>query len=209
MESELASTIQYLKATQEGLLAQARGVDLNYYPPDGGWSAGQVLAHLIRTEKYLYPLFWTGGKLGLPQSLLNVINRVNISASKLAGMGFISNGEKIPEGMSNLTLQFKGRFKAPAFLKPGKRDYELEALLVKREKVRSRTLGLVSSVPFHRLATLRFSHPVLGSFTLLEFFVFLGKHEEWHTEQIKRILANQQVNQFSNSPDNSHATNAV
>src|SRR5437762_9254654 len=103
MESELASTIEYLKMTQQELLSQVHEMDLNYYPPDGGWSAGQVLAHLIRTEQYLYPLFWTGGKVGPPQSLLNVMNRVNISLSKLAGMGFISNGEKIPEGLSKLT----------------------------------------------------------------------------------------------------------
>jgi hypothetical protein len=45
-----------LTATERTLLAELKDVDLNYSPPTGGWSGGQVLAHLIRTERYFHPL---------------------------------------------------------------------------------------------------------------------------------------------------------
>ena len=46
-----------LTATERMLLSELDGIDLNYCPPSGGWSGGQVLAHLIKTEQYFHPLF--------------------------------------------------------------------------------------------------------------------------------------------------------
>lgn len=185
--NDLHSTLAYLQSTETQLLAQAREMDLNYRPPDGGWSAGQVLAHLIRTEKFMYPMFVTALKLLPSQTVLNVLDRVNVVMSKLAGIGFISNGEKLPQNLDDLNPNFKGRFVAPAFLRPAKKHHELASLMTAREKIRIRTLRVIRNAPADRLTTLKFSHPVLGKFTLLEFVLFLGKHEEWHTAQLNRI----------------------
>jgi DinB superfamily len=187
--NDLNSTLAYLQSTETRLLAQAREMDLNYRPPNGGWSAGQVLAHLIKTEKFMYPMFVTALKLMPSQAVLNVLDRANVAMSKLAGIGFISNGEKLPQNLDNLNPEFKGRFVAPAFLRPAKKSHDLASLIISREKIRIRTLRVIESVPFERLTTLKFSHPILGRFTLLEFVMFLGKHEEWHTVQLKRITA--------------------
>jgi len=101
---------------------------LNQYPPDGGWAADQVLAHLIKTEKYLYQLFSIVPKLIRSQKILDRLDWLNTAISKLAGMSFISSVKE-----------------------------------------------------------LRLSHPVLGNFSLFEFALFIGKHKEWYTEQLKRI----------------------
>lgn len=187
--TDLNSALAYLHTTEAQLLAEAREMDLNYGPPDGGWSAGQVLAHLIKTEKYMYPMFVTALKLLPSQAALNVLDRLNVIISKLAGIRFISNGEKLPENLDELNPAYKGRFVAPAFLRPAKKSHDLATLTASREKVRARTLRVIKSVPCERLTTLKFSHPILGRFTLLEFVLFLGKHEEWHTAQLKRITA--------------------
>lgn len=187
--NELRPTLEYLQSAQRKLLAEVKGFNLDYYPPNGGWSAGQTLAHLIRTEKTMYLMFWIGLRTGLSQSLFDVMDRVNTLLWKLNGMKFVSAGGPLPQNLSKLNPELKGRFVAPAFLRPRRKRFDFESLLAEREKVRARTLDLVTGAPFSRLAGTMFSHPVLGRFTLLEFVEFLGKHEEWHTEQIKRIKA--------------------
>lgn len=186
--NELSQILDYLDSTGRKLLAEIEAADLNLQPADGGWSAGQVFAHLIRTEKYFYPLFAFVPRVFPSQVFLEPLNQINVWLCKLAGMKFFGQGEP-PQGVGALDAKLKARFAAPAFLKPRRRYFELNSLLAEREKTRRRTLDAVTKADFSKLKELRFSHPVLGSFTLLEFVVFLGKHEEWHTEQIKRIRA--------------------
>ena len=125
--------------------------------------------------------------------MLALLDKLNIALCKLAGLKFIANGEQQPRGLESLNPDFKGRFVAPSFLRPGKKSYELETLLAKRTKVRQRTLKQMRRIGIERLQRLRFSHPELGPLTLLEMFKFIGKHEAWHTEQIKRLK--EQANQ--------------
>ena len=103
----------------------------------------------------------------------------------------MSLGDQLPEDFTQIPLStFRGRFTAPSFLKPRRRTYDFERLWAKREAVRAKTLTAIRQADFSRLKQLKFSHPVLGPFTLFEFATFLGKHEEWHVEQLKRIRAN-------------------
>lgn len=186
--SDLTELLTYLDSTQTKLLAELSNQDLNHYPAGGGWSAGQVVAHLIKTEKYLYPLFSFVPKLIRSQRVLDRLDWLNTAMNKLAGMSFLSLGDQVPKDFSKTEMStFRGRFKAPAFLKPRRKVYDLDGLLQKREAARAKTLAALNRADISRLKQLRFSHPILGSFTLLEFVIFIGKHEEWHTEQLKRI----------------------
>jgi hypothetical protein len=182
----LPELLRYLDTTNAALLERVDVARLNDCPADGGWSQAQVLAHLTRTETYFYPLFTVAPLLIRSQRVLDALNRLNIWLCKAAGMSFESRGDQ-PAGLTALSPQFKGRFFAPAFLKPRRRVYDWTELLASRERTRQRTLAALRRVDWTRLNALRFSHPVLGAFTLAEFVLFLGKHEEWHTEQIKRI----------------------
>jgi hypothetical protein len=186
-ENELAETLRYLETTQAQLLAHVQEPNLNRVPPDGGWTQGQVIAHLIRSERYFYPLFALLPKLARWPGLIGALDRMNVTLCKLLGMGFESQGDQPSAGLRQFTPQFKGRFFAPAFLKPRRKRYEWQALLAGRARTRRRTLAAIEKAGAAWLKELRFSHPILGSFTLLEFVLFLGKHEEWHTEQLKRI----------------------
>lgn len=187
-DNEMTELLAYLASTQEKLIAELNNLDLNHYPADGGWSAGQVVAHLIKTEKYLYPLFSFVPKMIRSQTMLDKFDWVNTAMSKLAGMSFLSLGDAVPRDFSKTDMaNFRGRFKAPAFLKPRRKLYDQDALLQKRNAARAKTLAALRRADLSRLKELRFSHPILGSFSLLEFVMFIGKHEEWHTQQIKRI----------------------
>ncbi len=191
MNNDLNELRAYLDSTQAKLLAELGNMDLNQFPNNGGWSAGQVVAHLIKTEKYLYPLFSFVPKLIRSQAVLDQLNWLNVALNKLAGMSFLSNGEQLPKSFQQLNPgAFGGRFTAPAFLKPRRKTYDFDSLWAKREAARAKTLAALERSDLSRLKQLKFSHPILGSFSLFEFALFIGKHEEWHTEQLKRIKAN-------------------
>ncbi len=187
---ELQPLLAYLETTEAKLLATVQVEQLNQSPPDGGWSPGQVLAHLIRAEQYFYPLFAWLPKLANARSLVCGLDWLNVRLCKLAGMGFVSLGDqpdKSGGALRQFTPQFRGRFLAPAFLKPGRKQYDWQDLLDARARTRARTLAAVRRAKLWQLQTVRFSHPELGPLSLLEFVLFLGKHEEWHTAQLKRI----------------------
>lgn len=187
---ELPALLAYLETTQAKLLACVQIKQLNAYPAEGGWSQGQVLAHLMRTELYLYPVFaWLPWLVQAPW-LVRALDRLNTTFCKLAGLGFVSLGDqpdKSGGALQQLSPQFRGRFLAPAFLKPGPQQHDWQSLLAKRAHTRARTLKAVRRAPLWRLQAVRFSHPEFGPMTALEFVLFLGKHEEWHIEQLKRI----------------------
>lgn len=192
--NDLTEILSYLNSTHNKLMSELNNQNLNLFPADGGWSAGQVVAHLIKTEKYLYPLFSFVPKLIRSQKLLDKLDWLNTLLSKMAGMSFLSNGDQLPKEFSQVQLDtFKGRFTAPAFLKPRRQMYNLDDLLKQRAATRAKTLTTLRKADVSRLKQLRFSHPILGSFTLIEFVMFIGKHEEWHAEQLKRIKANNKV----------------
>ena len=188
--SDLTELLTYLDSTETKLLTELSNQDLNHYPADGGRSAGQVMAHLTKTEKYLYPLFSFVPKLIRSQWVLDRFDWLNTAINKLAGMSFLSLGDQLPKDFTKTEMSsFRGRFKAPAFLKPRRKLYDLNDLMRKRAAARAKTLAALNRADISRLKQLRFSHPILGSFTLFEFVMFIGKHEEWHTEQLKRIKA--------------------
>ena len=187
LESELAELFEYLEKTDYKLRTELAGLELNQMPPDGGWSAGQILAHLNRTEQYLYPLFKFGPTLGSIPHLLEILDRLNLRLCKLTGMRFESNGAYQPPTLDNLSRGYPGRSMAPAFLRPKLRQYALDELLIERIDLRARTLQAVQDADPVKLSTLQFTHPILGRYSLVEFLFFIARHEEWHTEQLKRL----------------------
>lgn len=186
-ESELAELFDYLETTDRALRTELAGLELNQVPPDGGWSAGQVLAHLNKTERYLYPLFKFGPTLGSIPRLLEILDRLNLRLCRLAGMHFTRNGANQPPTLDTISRDYPGRFVAPAFLRPKRRQYALDELLIERLDLRARTLQAVQDADPIKLSTLQFSHPILGTYSLVEFLFFIARHEEWHTEQLKRL----------------------
>jgi DinB superfamily len=183
----LPEIFAFLECMDRALRKEMDGMDLSFSPATDVWSGGQVLAHLIRTEKYFYPLFRLIPKLKSVPWLIRALDRINIRLCKLAGMKLNANGEKKPEGLAGLRPGYNGRFVAPRFLRPGRTSDEPARLWTERQAVRNRTIGAIVRAGEDTLRHIRFSHPELGSLTLLEMVIFLGKHEAWHLEQLRRI----------------------
>jgi hypothetical protein len=65
----------------------------------------------------------------------------------------------------------------------------LDELMEWRRSIRDQSWRAISSVSEDALNTLSWSHPLLRSYTLMEFVQFLGIHERHHLPQIRRIRA--------------------
>lgn len=78
----------------------------------------------------------------------------------------------------------EGQFRAPVFLRPAAVTRSVEDLLAHRRRVRERTLRLISATDEATLNRLRWSHPLMGTMSLMEFAQFLGVHEHHHRPQL-------------------------
>ena len=149
--------------------------------PEGKWSAGQNLEHLIRAIKPLQPAF------GLPKFILKIFfgkaNRPSKSyedlvakyKSKLAGGGKAS-GPYIPP-----LVHFKNK----------------EALVKKYELQKQKLIRKTEKQKENELDKYILPHPLLGKITLREMLFFTIYHNEHHLEILKQREIPKKEHRFS------------
>lgn len=152
-------------------------------PPStpGQWTRAQILQHLIRTEQVMYPIWAVVPKFRSAPALLRLVDRSNAALWRAMGMRTV-----VEAGMLTPANATEGRFGAPIFLRPAAVRRSIEDLLTQRRRVRDRTLRAVRAADEATLNRLRWSHPLMGTMTLMEFARFLGVHEHHHRPQILR-----------------------
>lgn len=169
----------YLETSERTLLSALAEAGTRAAMPPGQWTPAQVLAHLNRTEVLMYPLWVVVPRLRGVPGLLRLVDRSNAALWRMMGMRtVVSVGRLTPANAA------EGRFHAPVFLRPGEPPRSIDDLLERRRRFRKRTLRAIAATDERALKTLRWSHPLLGSLTLLEFAQFLGVHEQHHRPQI-------------------------
>jgi len=164
---------------------RAAGAMFHHRPPGEEWSAADVLAHLIRTER-VYQLIWL---LVPPLSrwprLVEWLDRIDIRLWSAMGLRTV---EQPPGGRLIPANVRQGRFLAPGLLKPGS-DATIDRMLAKRLRVREQSLRIIARLPDRVLHEVRWSHPLFGKYTMLEWVEMMGMHDRRHTGQIERITA--------------------
>lgn len=178
----VADVRAYLEACDRALVAEARAAAETGSRP-GKWSATQIVDHLNRTEQVMYPMWALVPRLRAVPGLIRLVDRANAALWRGMGMAtVVSSGRLTPDNATS------GAFRAPAFLAPSAdRPGRLDELLERRHRIRGRTMRAVLATDEAVLRSLRWSHPLLGSYTLLEFAQFLGIHEQHHLPQIMRL----------------------
>ena len=175
---------RYLEESEHELLAElseARG--FLHQPVPSGWTIAQIVRHLVRTEQVMYPLWSLVPKLGRFPRLVETMDSANSALWRLMGMRTI---EKASAKLSAFNA-VEGRYRTPVFLRPLSGAGGYDELIEWRQRVRDRSLRAIASVDENTLNTLNWSHPLVGSYTLMEFAQFLGIHERHHLPQIQRI----------------------
>lgn len=178
----VADVRAYLDACDRALIVEARAA-AGKAPLTGHWSASQIVDHLNRTEQVMYPMWALVPRLRAFPRLVRLADRANAALWRGMGMAAV-----VPSGRLTPDNAESGSFRAPIFLAPSaERAGRLDALLERRRRIRDRTMRAVLATDEAVLNSLRWSHPLLGSYTLLEFAQFLGVHEQHHLPQIRRL----------------------
>jgi hypothetical protein len=176
----LAEVQGYLTESERALVAAFSGIGSSAVPATrGAWSRTQILQHLIRTEQVMYPIWAVVPKFRSAPALLRLVDQSNAALWRAMGMRtLVEAGRLTPANAA------EGRFEAPVFLRPAAVTRSIEDLLVRRRRVRDRTVRAISATEEATLNGLRWSHPLMGTMTLMEFARFLGVHEQHHLPQI-------------------------
>lgn len=180
----------YLTITEQRLLEELQlSREILDRPVPGRWTIAQIARHLIRSEQVMYPLWTVLPKLARWPGLIQKMDRSNVALWHLMGMRTV-----VPPSANVISAYAtEGTFRAPLFLRPAAKATDYARLIDTRRRTRERTLAAVAALDRDALDTLRWSHPEMGSITLMEMFRFLGIHEEHHLPQIQRIRAESQA----------------
>jgi hypothetical protein len=177
----VAGVRAYLEGCDRALLAELEAAPISDVRLSGRWTATQIMDHLNRTELLMYPIWTVVPRLRRFPGALRLMDRANAALWRGAGMSTV-----VPTSRLGPANAEEGRFRAPAFLRPSVTP-ALEVLLKRRTQIRGRTMRAIAAVDEVTLNRLHWSHPLMGSYSLMEFAQFLGVHERHHLPQIARL----------------------
>lgn len=173
MEKGLQQRFERLESTRRNVQARLEGHDrdrLNRPRADGGWSALQVLHHVVAAESGT--LQYTSKKMlggtSLPRA--GLLSRLRLLSLKAA-------------------LASPLRFKAPAVTAEVPAEIDPDELRAEWAEVRAGWETLLEGIPEEVLDRLVFRHTLVGLMGLPDTLAFMQVHLEHHARQVERVLA--------------------
>jgi len=155
------------------LLAHLQGHDrtaLNRPRADGGWSALQVLHHVIAAE---------AGTLGY-------VSRKMRGGTSLPRAGLVSRLRLLALQMANASPL---RFRAPGITADVPTEIDPDELLRGWDEARTEWRRLLEDFPEELLGRMVFRHGWVGLMGLSDTLGFLQSHLDHHARQVERLLA--------------------
>jgi DinB superfamily len=166
----LAPILEHLNRSRAHFLKTAREIPDKRWrdsPADGGWSAGEVIAHVVMVEAAI--IARSKKVLQVSPQPVPLLKKIHLPLS--------------------LTT-FRGRkVKSPIPLDPNLVS-EKPAALDRLSATRKATLQFIESTQGRDLSAYRFPHPFLGSLNIYDWFRAIGYHERRHEKQIREIVEN-------------------
>lgn len=169
---EIAAYLDGVRQTLSGIVTGTDRAALTATPADGGWSAAQIIQHLGKVEG--------ATSKGLEAAF---------AAALAAGLGPDPEVGSMLGALDRFTVQdgVVRRLEAPERLRPAP-DADLDASWASLASARERFYRAFATVDGRDLTKVVMPHPLLGPFHAYEWFVFIGKHEERHIGQLRRML---------------------
>jgi hypothetical protein len=161
--------LEKLARAQQRLLQSADSIPTEHWkrrPARGGWSAAELIAHLIMVER-------------------SVIAKADRILQKTPKQFSIFRSFHLPMALVEARIV---RRKTPVPLDP-QLVQEKETMLATLREVRERTLAFLDETKSRNLSVYRWPHPLLGSLDMYDWFQFLASHEVRHEKQLREIAA--------------------
>jgi hypothetical protein len=166
--SNLEPILEKLARAQDGLLRTADLVPVEQWktrPQNGGWSAAEIVAHLIMIERLI---------IGSADRLLQKTPRHFSLLRRL----------HLPLALVEARVV---RRKTPIPLDP-ELVREKEAMLAELRGVRERTLAFIDETKGRDLSEYCWPHPFVGTLNMYGWFELIAAHELRHQKQIRQIV---------------------
>jgi uncharacterized damage-inducible protein DinB len=167
--AKLDLILEKLAHAQRRLLRSADSVPADQWkmrPARGGWSAGELIAHLIVVER-------------------GVVGKADRIQQKTPKQFSFFQRLHLPIRLVEARVI---RQKSPIPLDP-ELIQEKETMLAALRDVRERTLAFLEETQGRNLSEYRWRHPFLGSFNMYDWFQFVAAHEARHEKQMREIAA--------------------
>jgi hypothetical protein len=164
---KINSILEDLAAARKGLLVAAEAIPSGKWkapPPAGGWSAGEVFAHLAQVENAIVK--GAGKAISEPPQPLKFTQRFHV-----------------PVWMVEFRLLKR---KTPLALDPAS-VLEMADSLERLAESRRALLALIEENRRRDLSPWHVRHPFLGWLNPYEWFCTVARHEVRHTKQIREI----------------------
>jgi len=135
------------------------------------WSPNEVLQHLYKTEIYITEL----------------LNR-QIERAKKKDLTSVDETTSYLHSLDEFEIEIVNeKFNAPELSKPGG-SMDSEVVLHQMGESRSELIKLLREFSQYDMTGIEFPHPAYGRMNMIQWVLFLGKHEERHFNQIKQVL---------------------
>jgi len=169
MRPDLEVVLGNLSKARARLLGAADSISGEQWktsPSDGGWSAGELVAHLIMVERAI--ISSADRIVQKPPKAIPFLKKFHFPMA-LVEARLIRRKTPIP-----LDTQLVG---------------DKEEMLAELRAVRERSLAFMAETGDRDLSAYRWQHPFLGSLNTYEWFQMIASHEVRHTKQMKEISA--------------------
>ena len=162
-----------LERQRAAVFSRLDGLDderLNRQPEGGGWSATQVMSHLITAEK----------------TTLDGVRKRMERAGHLRKAGLVS---ALKSNLLAFVLRLPVRIKAPSGVAQVPERQDLETTRRLWDEVRTGWKELIDTVPAELAGQAVSRHPVAGDINIHQTLRFLENHFNRHAKQIDRVLS--------------------
>jgi len=173
MRRDLEPAFDRLEATRERILRRLGGLDralLNRPPARGGWSALQVLHHVMTAETVTLDYIGKKMKAGADLPRAGLVSRLRLLVLRVV-------------------LASPLRFKAPARSAGVPAEIEEEELRARWESVRAAWRERLDGFPPELIDRTVLRHPYVGLMGLRDTLGFMQAHLDHHLRQLDRVLA--------------------
>jgi len=165
METNITQLIAEIDETLERavkIFDELDGDEINKVPFENSWTAGQLMNHLLMSNKGFADIM----------------------------RGPVEDTQRDPslniETIRSIFLDFNTKMKSPDFILPPEKDYHKEALKSEFIAVKTQLIKTASSEDLSKTCT-AFKLPQLGFLTRMEAIHFVLYHTQRHTHQLENI----------------------
>jgi hypothetical protein len=170
MNTRLREIVDEIENARAKLYASVENLsqeELDKQPGPGIWSPGEILYHLYLSE--------TG---------ITTLLDKQVARARKRNLGLDPEDSSLLGSLDHFALEkAETKVKAPSRALPQK-DIKKKEMIELLQNSRKELLEKISEASPYNLSELEFPHPLLGRMDMYRWILFIGKHEERHTNQL-------------------------